>query len=333
MHGKLFIKKFMIDSRRPFERIIRIHDRLQLRQPHVATKGELMNLCQIAERTLKSDIGYMRDILDAPVHYDRKEKGWRYTEKYDISRHLGFTDQVFNRLQLGLEMLSNYEGIRFVDEEQFSKIRHKFQFTADNPYSKYIYFENAPYYQGAKLVGFFLQAIEGHHPVQFEYESFKTPGLRKRILNPYILKERGNRWYVVGTLPEFDGALATYALDRIKQNERLEMLEKTFQRDSGFDVEEIYKYTYGMTVLDAPVEEVVLHFTPLQARYFQSKPFYPYEVIDHSENGLAVKMKVIPNWEFVHKLMSLGDGVEVEKPEKLRVIMKRELQKAILKYE
>ena len=322
----------MSDSRRPFERILRIHNRLLLRKPSVATKEELMNLCHIAERALKGDISYMRDVLDAPVHYNRKEKGWQYTEEYDISQHLGFTEKQFNRLRLGLEIITRYEKFELIDKKELGKMHNKLQLSESNPYHKYIHFENVPYYQGAELVGFFLQAIEEQRPVQFQYESFKEPGLRNRILHPYILKEREDRWYLIGKLPEFNEVLVTYALDRIKKNTHLKVLEDTFQRDSAFNVEEIFRFTYGMTVLNAPIEEVELFFTPLQARYFQSKPFYPYEVIEQSEKGLAVKMKVIPNWEFVHKLMSLGDGVEVVNPKKLRDSIKKELHRAFRKY-
>lgn len=322
----------MSDPRRPFERVLRIHNRLQLRKPHVATKTELLNLCQIKERTLKSDIGYMRDVLDAPVHYNRKEKGWQYTEEYDISQHIGFTEKQFNRLRLGLEIITRYEQSGLMHDGELTKLRSKLQLSEGNPYHKYIYFEQVPYYKGAELVGFFLQAIEEQRPVQFQYESFKVPGLRNRILHPYVLKEREDRWYLIGKLPEFNEALVTYALDRIWQNEYLKILDETFDRDTNFSVENFFSYTYGMTVLNAQVEEVVLSFSSLQARYFQSKPFYPYEVIDRSKEGLIVKMKVIPNWEFVHKLMSYGDGVEVLQPKKLRDNIKEEFMRALHLY-
>lgn len=126
--------------------------------------------------------------------------------------------------------------------------------------------------------------------------------------------------------------MATYALDRIKQNDYLKALEETFIRDADFNVEEIFQHTYGMTVLNAPVEEVILSFSPLQSRYFQSKPFYPYEIVEKSRKRLVVKMNVIPNWEFVHKLMSYGDGIEVLKPQKLRDNIKEEFKRVIQLY-
>jgi predicted DNA-binding transcriptional regulator YafY len=329
-----FFKKdrFMSDTRRPYERLLRIHNRLMLRRPHTASKKELMSLCQIAERTLKGDISYMRDVLDAPVFYNRREKGWQYTEEYDISQHLGFTEKQFNKLRLGLEIISRYQRFHLIEEEESSRMQRKLQLADSNPYHRYIHFEQAPYYKGAELVGLFLQAIEEYRPIQFQYESYKNPSPVKRVLQPYVLKERDHRWYVIGKLPAFDGALATYALDRIQQDEQLVVLEEYFSRDQSFDVEALFQHSYGMTILDAPVQDVMLQFSPLQARYFQSKPFYPYEFVDQSEQGLTVWMKVIPNWEFVHKLMSLGDGVKVLAPETLQNQLLEELQRAISMY-
>lgn len=224
----------MADPRRPHERILRIHTRLLLRKPHVASKQELMNLCQVGERTLKGDLSYMRDVLDAPIHYNRREKGWQYTEAFDIGQHLGFTEKQFNKLRLGLDIISRYQRIQLIGEEDLAQIQNKLQLAESNPYQKYIHFEEAPYYRGAEFVGFFLQAIEGQRLVQFQYESYKNPGLVTRILQPYILKERDSRWYLIGKIPTYNGALATYALDRVKQNDQLKLLEEDFQRDLDF---------------------------------------------------------------------------------------------------
>jgi predicted DNA-binding transcriptional regulator YafY len=274
----------------------------------------------------------MRDVLDAPLHYDRREKGWQYTEDYDIGPHLGFSEQQFNKLRLGLEILERYEKNHLIDEKERSSIQQKFILADGNPYDRHIFFQKAPYYEGAALVGFFLEAIEKRRQVSFQYKSFKDPGVKKRRIHPYFLREWNNRWYLIGKLPDFEEAKVVYALDRILQDEYLRILEEGFERDLEFTFEEFFRNTYGVTVLDKPVEEVTLLFQPLQARFFQSKPFFPYETLEETREGLKVCMKIIPNFEFIRKIMSFGNGVEVLAPESLRNSLKEAFTEALSLY-
>lgn len=322
----------MADQRKPFERIIRIHNRLQLRKPHVTTLDELMSLCQVSERCIKGDFQYMRDVLNAPVAYNRRDKGWTYTEDYDISKQLGFTENQFNQLRLGLEIIDQISALHLPNQKEIDRLKKKLQIISNNSFPKYIYFEELPYYKGSEVLGYFIEAIEQSKAIYFEYEAFKTSGIRKRKLYPYALKENANRWYVIGKLPNFDNAVVTYALDRIKNNEELFLSKETFERDTLFDIESYFKYTYGLTVLENPVERVLLSFTPLQAKYFLSKPFFPFEIIENSDEKFIVTMYLIPNWEFIHKILSYGSGVEILGPESLRDEIIRILESTLNQY-
>jgi len=322
----------MADSRKPYQRIIKIHQKLELRYPHAISKKDLMDICQVAERTLKGDLIYMRDVLDAPVVYDRVEKGYRYKERFDLGQQLGLTSQQLNQLRLGLEIITQLENIQLPQQGLYRKMKQKLQFAGENPYSKHIIFEQVPYYQGAELVGFFLEAIQENRVVQLEYESYVEPGLRTRRFHPYVLKERENRWYVIGRLPEFNNALVTYALDRVVHNDNLLLLEEKFQRDAGLNLEEHFRYTYGMTVKNEPIQIVRLQFTALQAKYFKSKPFFPYQTEEDNEQRFIICMQIIPNWEFVHKILSLGSGVKVLSPKSLAEEVKQELRLSLEQY-
>lgn len=319
-----------MDRKRPFERLLKIDHLLQLRKPHAVSKHELLRRCNVSERTLKSDISYMRDIMDAPIKYYRREKGYHYYESYDIAMHLAVPQKEIQQMRLGLQITERIEDNDTL--KNIFKTYTKLEIQQKNTYAKHIYFETVPYYQGSELVSLFLEAIEHKKAVQLEYQSYKAASKVKRILQPYFLKEFANRWFVIGNLPAFD-TLTTYGLDRIQINESLKILEDTFEIPTNFNPEKYFQFTYGMTVFtDQPVQEVILSFSILQGKYFKSKPFHPYEIIKENNEELIVKMYLIPNLELIRKLASFGSNVKILQPIKLIQEITQFFQKALNQY-
>ena len=88
-----------------------------------------------------------------------------------------------------------------------------------------------------------------------------------------------------------------------------------------------------MTVLqDRDPEEIILSFTPLQAKYFESKPFHQYEVVEKNQQYLIIKMRLIINYELIRKLAGFGTGVKVLRPITLKKELIQYLQAAIEQY-
>jgi predicted DNA-binding transcriptional regulator YafY len=63
-------------------RFQRIND--QLRGGPAIPTAELMQVCGVAERTLKEDMNQMRDRYWALIKYNRRLGGYHYTESFDL---------------------------------------------------------------------------------------------------------------------------------------------------------------------------------------------------------------------------------------------------------
>ncbi len=75
-----------------------------------------------------------------------------------------------------------------------------------------------------------------------------------------------------------------------------------------------------------PIEqarEVVIGFSPLQARYFVSRPFHPYRLLEaYADGSIRVQLNVCITIELIRKLAGYGHEAEVIAPEELRETMR-----------
>lgn len=307
-----------IESRSQFMRCQKINDRFNLRFPHIATKEELLILCAVSERTLKEDLSYMRNEFSAPIIYNRKEKGYKYKEKFELKRLVNLNKRELTQLRLAAELLAQYRHLEIFKDLRgiIEKIEYAVNINPDQITSQHIYFEKIPYVGGTEHIPFLLESIEIKAEIELDYHAFDKPEPVHRIFHPYVLKEHSNRWYVIGWLPELKG-MVTYALDRILNNDNRKITGMSFKVRDDFDLSKYLQFTYGIGKGDGPVEEVILEFNYLQGRYFLSKPFFIYELISDTPEALRVKMNVIVNFELIRKLCSFAENVKVIRPKHL----------------
>ena len=90
---------------------------------------------------------------------------------------------------------------------------------------------------GTRYLEPIISAIESRQVLRIYYHPYYEDKPYFNEVHPYLLKEHGFRWYMVG-MNEYRGELRTYALDRIRD---LESLTTKEYRDPDFDVSEYFK--------------------------------------------------------------------------------------------
>jgi predicted DNA-binding transcriptional regulator YafY len=312
-------------------RIKGIDDRLN-RWSRVKQK-RLAKIFEVTERQIGRDIKYMKDEFNAPITHDNE--GYFYTENFSIPLNLSLTGEEIRQLKLAVKTLNQYQHLdAFADlGGLIDKIESSVRFKLPDIKHNFIHFEKVPFYQGTELLEFFIDAIERTQTVTFDYQSFKSEYPINHIIHPYILKEHTNRWYVIGFLPA-QNSITSFALERIIQNEGFKFIPSHFDVHPEFNATTFFENTFGMTVYaNKPIEKIILSFTPLQGKYFESKPFHKYKIIEKNAEQLTVEMHLIPNLELIRKLVSFGSGVEVIAPTRLKESLLRYLNEAMIKYQ
>ena len=291
----------------------------------------------VSKRTIQLDIQMMRsDKLgyNAPIEvYDRKY--YRYADpEYSIT-DIPLTENDMNVLSETVEMLK-----QFKDFSLFSELGGIIQRLEDKVYSEkthqsaIIHLDKNENLKGLEYLDTLYQAILKKIVLKIKYQSFTARNPSEFVFHPFILKEFNNRWFLVGKPnAKKDQPIVTLALDRIVS---IDYDVNILYDDIGFNGDEYYKNTIGVTVLnDDQVQEVELKIDRSNAPYVLTKPFHhSQEIIEKRENGdIILRMQVHLNFELERLILGFGDAIEVRKPNSLRKRIRKKLENALKNYQ
>ncbi len=312
----------MSKNKNQLARFRRIHELLTLRKGVTVKPDEFCRACDISRRTLDNDIAFMRDEFEAPIIWDKKLQGYCYSRPFDLAAQVALNIEDVHRLHVAVETLAQFEHLEVFRELRgtVEKIRKGVSgWVRSAAAAKAIYFEPAQY-AGTEYLPVLLQAIEERRSVTFSYQSYHQQESKVCALDPYCIRQHDQRWYVVGRSPQYD-YLKPFALDRIVCKPEL---TKAIFEAPHFKPEQFFQHIYGMHT--EPVEmarEVWLQFTPLQARYFVSRPFHAYyDPEELADGSIRVRMKVCVTIELIRKLAGYGHEVVVLAPDTLQDTMR-----------
>ena len=195
--------------------------------------------------------------------------------------------------------------------------------------SNHIHFEKRRP-QGTENLHGLLHAIKNMIQVSFSYQKFWEDVVTQRYAEPYALKEFKNRWYVLAKDLK-DNQVKSFALDRLTD---LGITKKRFQLPDDFNVNEHYKYSFGIiSPEDNKPEEIVLSFEPFQGKYIKTLPLHEtQEVMIDNEKELRIKLKLFVTLDFVMEVLSYGSRVKVISPLSLVDEIKSALTESLANY-
>lgn len=316
----------MPQAKNAFLRYRIIHSCFASRQKRYWTINELVEKLRdhdliVEKRTVERDFETMRHDerlgYHAPIAYDKKEKGFYYTDLTFSIDKLPLTEEDLQALSLAANILHQYKGAKVVQqfEGMVDKLGKAVNHLRQPQNNKLIAFENVPYYKGHDFFDAILKAITDQQPLRIAYRKFDSPKNDEHVLHPYFLKEYRGRWYVLGH-SEARHYTITLGLDRM---EKVENATVPFKENKFLKPKEYFLHTLGITLGKGPVEEIELWFSPAQAPYIKTQHLHhTQKTIREDENGLVISLKLIPNPELTQLLLSYGAEVKVLQPEKLK---------------
>ena len=195
--------------------------------------------------------------------------------------------------------------------------------------SDYIHFEKRRP-QGTENLYGLLYAIKNRFQVTFSYQTFRDDKITHRTTEPYALKEFKNRWYVLAKDLK-DKKVKSFALDRLSE---LEIKRKKFQLPNDFNVNEHFKYCFGIvSPNDLEPQEVILSFYPSQGKYIKTLPLHESQVIlEDNEDELLIKLTLFITLDFLMEILSYGSNVKVIQPVSLIEEVKKTYENALKRY-
>src|ERR1035437_1638333 len=173
---------------------------------------------KVSVRTFDRYLDAIRNEFDVTIVYDFTHKGYYIEEKDkgDIKKFLNFLEIVVSGNVLA-DTLKDWKTSM-----------------------KYISFESEGNLKGIESLNLLLDAAKNNRRIMFNHKSFDADESKFHIIEPYLLKEYQNRWYVIGEdIGDGEKDLGpnefrTFGIDRITDL-RLHDSNSTFKRFAKLD--------------------------------------------------------------------------------------------------
>jgi len=240
----------------------------------------------VSKRTFQRDLEDIRSLYNIDIQFDFSKKVYflDFDEQPDVNERILEAFDTFNALNLSDRLSNNIH---------FEKRRP----------------------QGTENLYGLLHAINNQLQIKFTYQKFWEDELTKRNAEPYALKEFRNRWYVLAKDLK-DNQVKSFALDRLSD---LDITKKQFQLPNDFNVNQHYKYCFGIISPNGhKPEEIELSFDPFQGKYIKTLPLHEsQQILIDNEEELRIKLTLFITHDFFMELLSYGENLRVIKPESL----------------
>ncbi len=257
------------------------------------------------ERTMQRDLKTIREMCFIDIKYSRLHNGYfidKESER-DFNEWMQLFE-LFNRANVINEVLIKTPGtIDYIDFDQSVSIHQE------------------------QLFPSVLNAIIERRKINFTYQRFWEDEPIQIELEPQLLKEYLNRWYVVGTNEA--GEFRSYGLERVTE---FQILASTFKPK----VKNPKKLFYNVIGLysENELEQIVLSYQPFQGKYIKSQPLHSSQkILIDNDSELRIEITVCPNFELEEQILKQGERVRVLEPQWLRNSILDRIRRTLDNYE
>jgi len=294
---------------------------------------------RVSTSTIEKDLNAMRfDATlgyEAPIKFSKAKGGYFYEDpNYSIDK-IPINDDDLHALRFAATTLHQFKGIKVFEDFEFAigKIFDRINLSIDSEedaIQQYVQFETVTKIGGSEHLPILLEAIQKNQQLDIAYASFLKSKSKNYKLNPYLLKEYRNRWYLIA-LDDKAQKLKTFGLERIIE---LKLLENKFEREKNFSHDYFFKYSVGITASNEKPKKVILSFNQQQGQYIKSQPIhFSQKIIKESKKELRIEIEVIESYELIVQLLGYGSSVKVIAPKSLKNSIIQECKKALENYQ
>ena len=291
----------------------------------------------VSRRTLQLDLQEMRYNqslnFNAPITFNRVERTYRYSNPdYNISK-LPVTADELHGLDFAISILNQFRHLPAIKEfeEAIMKISSTVQLNKEaRGESDHIQLDKPFIIKGIEFVEPVLKAISERRVLKIAYQKYGSEEISQNLLEPYLIKESKNFWYVIGnSISRKEHKVLTFALERIRDMQ----ITGQYFSDEKIDRKNFYKNVLGVTIGEGQPEQVVLSFEPFQGNYIKTMPLHhSQKILKDTKHELRISLQLVINTELKMQLLSYGDKVKVIKPRNLAVEMKATAAKVLKQY-
>jgi predicted DNA-binding transcriptional regulator YafY len=317
------------------ERLYRI-DQL-LASGKAIAKQTLLDDLEVSWATLKRDIAYMRERLNAPIIFDSDLGGYRFSEptvgpKYELPGLWFSPDETYALLNLHqllseLEpsllgphiapLLSRLEAIVAERGDSFNEVAKRIRLAKIGTRKKHLAFFEA-----------LSRALLRRQQIHVIHFNRSKNSQTERVLSPQRLMFYRNNWYLEAWCHD-KNALRSFSVDAFRS---VDLLNQAAVEIPECELEAEFSSSYGI-YSGQPNEIAILRFSPDAARWVADEQWHPDQVGQFEVDGFyLLKVPYSQPTELVMDILRHGYHVSVLAPEALKDGVKAEIELARQNY-
>ena len=312
---------------RHLERLLEV-DKL-IRTTRRPTTVSLAEALEVSQRTIRSDLAFLRDRFHAPLEYSPK-LGHHYTEPEWRLPSIPLTQGELFALTVGAKMLESYAGSPYAMQlkSAIARLSERLPETTwvnvRQLAEEHIIFGGGAQSDLDPEIWHKLEdACSQHLTAQMTYYTASRDDINERKLDPYLLHVyRGTNLYLIGYCHKRQD-FRWFRVDRIK---KLEILPEHFTVDPKFNAKEyignVFQHEVGDKLLD-----VEIWFDGKTAPYIKERRWHHSQEIElHNDSSITLKMRVRGINDLKRWVMWYGKGAKVLNPPKLVELVRDEIE-------
>jgi hypothetical protein len=242
--------------------------------------NEIFNYTILA---LKNDIKAMKKIFNAPISFSFQKN------RYEYNTNLQFMELP----QLASDYFCNFLRYKFV--------------IGNDAYQKEIISYTDRALVGNEYLMVFAKAILESKQISFAYRPFNSKRSWNVTVSPHFIKEGRFAWFLIA---DKDGEERTFALHRVETEPII--------LDTPINTQEIGSQSTS-EILNNYETRILLDAVPLLRNALIENPIHKtQQVVWNNINGLRISVQLIPDEQFLSKILSYGGKLKLISPEKLR---------------
>lgn len=313
---------------RHLERLLQIDTLLRSGQrPISESLGEAL---EVSERTIRSDLAFLRDRYHAPLEYNQK-RGWHYTDLAWRLPSISLSKGELFALVLGARMLEAYAGSAY-EKELRSSIERLSERLPEKSWIdlQQLADERIVFRSGAQMVNLepdiwqqLIEACRTSRRVWIHYYAATRLEESQRVVDPYLLHiYRATNPYIIGFCHKRQ-EIRWFRIDRIKE---LRVLNETFERDPNFDAQTHLEKIFQAEVGSHPVP-VAIWFDTSSAPFIRERRWHvTQEIAEQPDGSLTLHLVTSGLNDLKRWVLGYGKGAVVKEPPELVALVKAEVE-------
>lgn len=320
-------------SNTQFERQVDIDRRI--RAEEFPSVPELADAWEVDARTIKRDVEFMRDRLLAPIVYDRKRRGYTYSEPSWSLPAIPMKEGDLFSLLLARHALEQYENLPTSDalEHVFSYITgsvgRALRLNPEKILADFSFIPPPSISIDSDIWSELCQSMLRRHTVKMDYQSRSKREPRTYRVDPLHVANIHGEWYVFAR-SHYKGDIIQFAIGRMV---RVAGTDEPFERPVDFNAEEIVHNTFGgFSPMNQKQVEVRVLVSDSWLMEVSEKQWHPDQKVIHRKNGdIEIRFPVsaegtVPFLNVISWVLSMGRHARVLAPKKLKQLVADEIQ-------